>query len=63
MSEKLKPCPFCGRQVIGSNNFDGDYFLVCLSCYATGPAMRGSRKGTRKAWNRRAEPKEVTRGA
>ena len=54
MSEKLKPCPFCG-----SENASWDEYEECVvcegedGCYALGPARFDTKKEAITAWNRR----------
>ena len=62
MSEKLKPCPFCGSkwtQVRYSNNpFDKNrYRAECTDCYAVTKACNNEQDAI-EAWNRRAESEE-----
>ena len=52
---KLKPCPFCGGEVIVVyQSFGGIYMIVCNKC---GMLLSNKAKDTRKhlieAWNRR----------
>lgn len=63
MSDKLKPCPFCGgRAEIFEIDVDSGEFLFakCQTCGATGKKVwasmqeeRGRREAT-EAWNRRS---------
>ena len=53
MSNKIKPCPFCGGD---SYVTEGDLFaVICftLTCDASGPA-RDTEAEAIRAWNRRA---------
>jgi len=53
---KLKPCPFCGGQVL--RECDEDVFLVCVSCEkcgAEGPFAVKSMAWARKKWNKRSK--------
>ena len=55
MTEKLKPCPFCGEkdEVWVIQRMDGPYWVQCPDCGGS-----GSREATEEeaviAWNRRA---------
>jgi len=60
MTEKLKPCPFCGGEALLKD--DLEYFgakVICLECGATKVlydfSKENSIKGVIKEWNRRAE--------
>ena len=69
MSEKLKPCPFCGGKASmesGRYEMDDDMFsfahVECLSCGACGSGFTEAEKPVESlealaadAWNRRAE--------
>lgn len=57
MTEKLKPCPFCGR--IDTLHFDryqsgGGWwgYIECTECIMTGPVGKQKRDAV-EAWNRR----------
>ena len=59
MSEKLKPCPFCGNKNV---RLRGDVTcgfetmnVFCDNCHATGPWC-DSERGAIKCWNYREEP-------
>ena len=60
MTEKLKPCPFCGsRSVYVEQIGSGCYFNVCCcNCLANVP-LSGSRETAVEAWNRRPNAKEL----
>lgn len=58
MSEKLKPCPFCGGEpYMVDAEIDGraHYIVKCGACYCTTGVMEMSRSKAAEAWNRRAE--------
>ena len=55
MSDKLKPCPFCGEEAILSETNNNKAFVMCCNCYAqTGVFYKESM--AMDAWNRRVEP-------
>jgi len=55
MSEKLKPCPFCGATSAYVAYDYGDY-VSCPECGAAGPhRLRAKEKGAIVAWNRRVK--------
>lgn len=60
MTEKLKPCPFCGsRSVYVEQISSGGYFNVCCgNCLANVP-LSGSRETAVAAWNSRTNAKEL----
>ena len=54
---KLKPCPFCGSDEIGREDFASGGALVsllCLNCGAIGPIAYALDEAFTK-WNRRAD--------
>ncbi len=60
MSEKLKPCPFCGSDrglYVLQSERSGEWRVFCDNCKSS---MRNERAGTEleiiAAWNSRAEP-------
>ncbi len=60
MSEKLKPCPFCGGEVETIEQDDGSWAVECYfdRCYITvhfGVREQRSESGIIKAWNKRTE--------
>ena len=54
MSEKLKPCPFCGGQAFRADgNCKPDYVAIhCSSCFASGEE-RTIYETAKEAWNTR----------
>lgn len=61
MSEKLKPCPFCGS----ANLRAWDNTVVCRDCDATGPDLGHCvgpvcREQSMDAWNRRHQEQETS---
>lgn len=60
MTEKLKPCPFCGSRSVQVEQIgSGGYFNVCCcNCLANVP-LSGSRETAVAAWNSRADAKEL----
>ena len=61
MSEKLKPCPFCGSglikiKTVDKDNFKkkGKYYIECSLCGATS-GYYNKRRDSANAWNTRAE--------
>jgi Lar family restriction alleviation protein len=52
MSEKLKPCPFCGDSVHTYSSVVGINYVACFNCGASGPSM--GEGGCHERWNRRA---------
>ena len=62
MTEKLKPCPFCGgkadiRTLPSKNNRITSYFPMCRKCMTTGDNY-ASYEAAAKAWNRRTNESE-----
>jgi Lar family restriction alleviation protein len=52
---KLKPCPFCGSNVVYVAYDYGDY-VACTVCGAAGPhRLKAKEKGAIAAWNRRTK--------
>ena len=49
MTEKLKPCPFCGGKAIFEEN-TGTFFIHCESCCAFTPDFNTKEQAI-KAWN------------
>lgn len=40
MVEKLMPCPFCGEHAEIEDDCDGDVYVCCQGCQASGPPTR-----------------------
>lgn len=60
MSEKLKPCPFCGSNDVEIvESFDG-LCVLCGNCEATSNDF-GKIEDAIKAWNRRATDEKSPR--
>ena len=58
MTEKLKPCPFCGGEpFMVDAEIDGRvyYIVKCGTCHCTSGVMQMSRPAAAEAWNRRVE--------
>ncbi|MBQ7578130.1 MAG: Lar family restriction alleviation protein [Synergistaceae bacterium] len=61
MSEKLKPCPFCGCEAVLMTHYDTVYkeishFVTCSYCGVCTKYYLSSEKAI-SAWNTRAEDK------
>lgn len=59
MSEKLKPCPFCGGEAAEATNELGCYVITCSVCNCTSQMFLAASTemgiaAAREAWNRRA---------
>ena len=55
MAEALRPCPFCGSEVIDmfEGTVGGDYAAaMCRQCHATGPEG-SNREEAEELWNAR----------
>lgn len=53
--EKIKPCPFCGKDqgfIDSDSTKRGRYYLLCCWCQTEGPLETTQRLAIR-AWNRR----------
>jgi hypothetical protein len=49
---KMKPCPFCGNDVVKVDRIDGRMCAWCVNCGAQGPDWHGGPDGTAQgAWN------------
>jgi Lar family restriction alleviation protein len=53
MTEELKPCPFCGSEVVG---LYAGHRIICYRCGAEGPSMDDEAAPNIAGWNRRAIP-------
>ena len=59
MSEKLKPCPFCGSEAVHTeSSYFRDVLIYCENCdaYFTVDSFAADKDDVVEAWNRRAEP-------
>ena len=58
MKEKLKPCPFCGKEIelpkLYNTDIPGVYAVQCPFCGAWSPEAKTT-IGAIEAWNRRVE--------
>ena len=58
MTDKLKPCPFCGGNNLGYKNIYGGYThefkVFCRKCGSEGSA-KGTKRAAKNVWNRRAD--------
>jgi Lar family restriction alleviation protein len=61
VNEKLKPCPFCGKEKITIHSidpdierFDDNFWAICKSCFSFGPPSN-TKKEAIAAWNKRTE--------
>lgn len=52
MTDKLKPCPFCGGGDMEMNSYSNDtwFFVQCTDCNAAGPESDTS-ESAEIAWN------------
>ena len=58
MTEKLKPCPFCGRVNMQQVKSSGRWgFFVRCRCCAVGPSAH-TRRDAIAAWNTRSQPEQ-----
>lgn len=56
MSNKLKPCPFCGGEAeYGANSVQGYEYVRCASCKARTWSCYETKEQAAQAWNTRAE--------
>ena len=49
---KLKPCPFCGGEVLGVFVNRNGFYVVCYGCNTCGPE-KPLQVEAEEAWNRR----------
>jgi len=59
MSATLKPCPFCGTHLDGSDLYEDQhgYVVVCPTCFAQTWERGGDTEASAiKLWNRRSKP-------
>ncbi len=59
---KLKPCPFCGKDVVEflDNIFIEHKIVICKTCRASGP-RRANTGAAANAWNRRRDAAKIKR--
>lgn len=55
MSDKLKPCPFCGGKAIIDGCDDTLWITICKKCNAS-IGYKETKQDAIDAWNRRIEP-------
>lgn len=55
MSDKLKPCPFCGGTPIVSGCDDTLWIVICKECNAS-IGYKETKEEAIEAWNKRIEP-------
>lgn len=55
---KLKPCPFCGSEMIQVERFVTVWVVHCLGCNTYGPGEHKTADQAAKAWNMRKGEKE-----
>lgn len=55
MSDKLKPCPFCGGEAVISGCDGGDWIVICNVCDAS-IGDKGTEREAIEEWNCRIEP-------
>ena len=55
MSDKLKPCPFCGGHAIIDGFDDTLWIVICKECNAS-IGYKETKEEAIEAWNRRVEP-------
>lgn len=53
MSEELKPCPFCGSNIIDLDYGYGEYYAQCADCKVI--IYRTTSEEVVDAWNERSE--------
>ena len=55
MTEKLRPCPFCGMPAVmhNENGIDTLYYVSCSCCAVR--SNTGTQEEVTEAWNRRAD--------
>ena len=58
MTEKLKPCPFCGSKNVTVCELYPSSYARCRACGAEG-SLRDSHDEAAAAWNRRTDAKEL----
>lgn len=58
MSEKLKPCPFCGSRAMIFKTFNGACYVQCCVC-GIGTLHCDDKEQLIKTWNRRTKNDKV----
>lgn len=58
MTEKLKPCPFCGSKSVTVCELYPSSYARCRACGAEG-SLCSSRDEAAAVWNRRTDAKEL----
>lgn len=54
---ELKPCPFCGGEDVQYRcSEEGEYYMMCYTCYARGPEMM-TKRAAEWIWNQRTTKK------
>lgn len=54
--DRLKPCPFCGKNHAELQKSNDAWYVICQSCYCVGPIFNDERylkKDIIKYWNTR----------
>ncbi len=59
MSDKLKPCPFCGGKAMISGCDGGEWIVICNVCDAS-IGYKGTEREAIEEWNCRIEPTFTT---
>ena len=52
---KLKPCPFCGRELLVVEGWKGCVWVECINCNTEGPD-KDTESEAIEAWNKRYTP-------
>ena len=55
MTDKLKPCPFCGGEAEMLNYSPSEWLVVCPTCDGMVERWRNTEKEAVEQWNRRVE--------
>ena len=51
---ELKPCPFCGRELLSIEGWKDLFWIECINCQTEGPSGETKAEAIEK-WNWRAE--------
>ena len=51
---ELKPCPFCGRELLSIEGWKDLFWIECFNCQTEGPSGETKAEAI-EAWNRRTE--------